>query len=235
MPATLHKSCTASRPLWKPGAIQRAFLVLCAGICGWMTLSAPAQTTASTAMPRIMVFGDSLSAAYNIDPAKGWVALMADRLKQTQSKAVVINASISGETTTGGRARLATDLSRHKPTHVLLQLGANDALRGLPLAEARRNLEAMVQQVRAAKAVPILIGIQVPPNYGPEYSREFREMYAALAKAQKIALVPFLLEGIADKPELFLPDGLHPGISAQVRVLDNVWPVVQSALRAKTN
>lgn len=245
MPATLHKSCPANRPDWKHRATQCAFLVFVAAMAGQTTpavaqaqsLAQPQTRTAApakTAAARIMVYGDSLSAAYNIDPAKGWVALMADRLKQNQPNAVVINASISGETTTGGRSRLATDLARHKPTHVLLQLGANDALRGLPLADTRRNLEAMLQQIRAAGAVPVLIGIQIPPNYGPEYSQEFRDLYPGLAKARKIALVPFLLEGIADKPELFLPDGLHPGVAAQPRLLDNVWPVLQAALRGKS-
>jgi len=210
-------------------AIQRAFLVLCAAICGWTTLTASAQTTTA----RIMVFGDSLSAAYNLDPSQGWVALLAQRLKEASPKAVVINASVSGETTLGGRARLDGDLKRHRPTHVLLQLGANDGLRGLPLADTRKNLEAMVKQIRAAKATPILIGIQIPPNYGLDYAREFHAIYPALAKAQRLPLVPFLLEGVAEKRELFLPDGLHPGASAQPRLLDNVWPVLQGTLRGK--
>lgn len=214
-------------------------MVLIAAMVGWTTTgearqNSPTPSPSGPPAVRIMVYGDSLSAAYNIDPAKGWVALMADRLKQTQPRAVVINASISGETTTGGLSRLATDLSRHKPTHVLLQLGANDALRGLPLADTRRNLETMLRQIRAAKAIPILVGIQIPPNYGPEYSQEFRNLYPSLAKSGKTALVPFLLEGIADKPELFLPDGLHPGVSAQPRLLENVWPVLQAVLRGKT-
>lgn len=241
MPATLHKSCAANLPRWKRRATQCVFLAFAAAMAGWTTLAsaqsvakAPAQAPAPASQARIMVYGDSLSAAYNIDPAKGWVALMADRLKQSQPKAIVINASISGETTTGGRARLATDLARHKPTHVLLQLGANDALRGLPLADTRRNLEAMLQQIRATGAVPVLIGIQIPPNYGPEYTQEFRDLYPGLAKSRKTALVPFLLEGIADKPELFLPDGLHPGVAAQPRLLENVWPVLQAALRGKS-
>lgn len=240
MPATLHKSCLANRSCWKQRATHCVFLAFIAVLGGWTTLAAaqpssPARTSTSTPPTRIMVYGDSLSAAYNIDPAKGWVALMAERLKQTRPGAVVINASISGETTTGGRSRLATDLARHKPSHVLLQLGANDGLRGLPLADTRRNLEAMLKQIRAAKAIPILIGIQIPPNYGPEYSQEFRDLYPALARSGKTALVPFLLEGIADKPELFLPDGLHPGVSAQPRLLENVWPVLQGALRGKSS
>ncbi|MBL8515495.1 MAG: arylesterase [Betaproteobacteria bacterium] len=230
MPATLHKSCPANRIPWKRGATQRVFLALVAVLAGWMT-AAQAQPAAPA---RIMVYGDSLSAAYNIDPAQGWVALMTERLKRSHANVSVINASISGETTNGGVARLATDLARHKPTHVLLQLGANDALRGLPLAATRKNLEAMLQQIRAAKAVPVLIGIQIPPNYGPEYSREFRDLYPAIAKSHNVPLVPFLLEGIADKPELFLPDGLHPTAAAQPRLLDNVWPVMQTALKRKS-
>lgn len=238
MADTLHTSCPAGRPARKQWAMQCVFLGLVAALSGWaapaLGQAQPKQPASSAATARIMVYGDSLSAAYNIDPARGWVALMADRLKQTQPRVVVINASISGETTTGGRSRLATDLARHKPTHVLLQLGANDALRGLPLSDTRSNLDAMLQQIRSAGAVPVLIGIQIPPNYGPEYSQEFRNLYPDLAKRRKIALVPFLLEGIADKPELFLPDGLHPGAAAQPRLLENVWPVVQSALRGKS-
>lgn len=194
---------------------------------GWTTFGVSAKSPPV----RIMVFGDSLSAAYNIDPSLGWVSLLEQRIRKAHPQSVVINASISGETTTGGRARLKTDLVRHKPTHVLLQLGANDALRGLPLADTRSNLDSMVREIKAARATPILVGIQIPPNYGPEYSREFRELYPSLAKSHKAGLVPFLLEGIADKPQLFLPDGLHPGVAAQPRLLENVWPAVQSALR----
>ena len=234
MPATLHNYPQLRHCV----AIQRLLLGLVVLCAGWTTVGAfaqsPQQGPAQSPPIRIMVFGDSLSAAYNIDPDLGWVSLLEQRLKKTYPRSTVINASISGETTTGGKARLKTDLMRHKPTHVLLQLGANDGLRGLRLADTRNNLDAMVRDIKAAGAKPILIGIQLPPNYGPEYAREFRELYPALAKSQKTGLVPFLLEGIADKPQLFLPDGLHPGVAAQPQLLDNVWPVVQSAIRAKS-
>jgi acyl-CoA thioesterase I len=182
---------------------------------------------------RIMVFGDSLSAAYNIDPARGWVALLGEKLKKHAPPASVINASISGETTQGGRARLATDLGRHKPTIVLLELGANDALRGLPLADTRRNLETMIAEIRRAGATPILIGVQIPPNYGPQYAQEFRDLFTNVARKTKTSLVPFLMEGMAEKRELFLPDGLHPSAEAQPILLNNVWPAVATALRPR--
>ncbi len=236
MSDTLHNSS----PLMHRIAIQSVFLVLVVLCSGWTTVQASSQASQTSQSPqsspeiRIMVFGDSLSAAYNIDPSLGWVSLMEQRIKKSHPQSRVINASVSGETTLGGKARLKTDLFRHKPTHVLLQLGANDALRGLPLADTRSNLDAMVREIKAARAVPILVGIQIPPNYGLEYAREFRELYPVLAKSHKAGLVPFLLEGIADKPQLFLPDGLHPGAAAQPRLLDNVWPAVQTALRVKS-
>lgn len=224
--ATLHNSARS--------ATRRAticgFLLLITGFCG-LHHDAGAQSAPSA--HRIMVFGDSLSAAYNIDPAQGWVALLGEKVKKQNAAAKVINASISGETTQGGRARLATDLGRHKPTIVLLELGANDALRGLPLADTRRNLEAMLADIRRAGATPILIGVQIPPNYGPQYAQEFRDLFGNVARATKTPLVPFLMEGMADKRELFLPDGLHPSAQAQPILLNNVWPVVEAALRAK--
>jgi acyl-CoA thioesterase-1 len=229
MPCTLHKS----RQMNRLSATHCRFMAFLLLFLGWMTISISPASAQSQTPIRILVFGDSLSAAYNLNASQGWVALLEQRLKQSQPTAVVINASVSGETTLGGLARLKGDLVRHKPTHVLLQLGANDGLRGLPLADIRKNLETMLQQIRAAKAAPILIGIQIPPNYGLDYAQEFRDLYPTLAKSQKATLVPFLLAGIAEKRELFLPDGLHPGATAQPMVLDNVWPVLQSSLRSR--
>lgn len=174
---------------------------------------------------RVMVFGDSLSAAYGMNANQGWVALMATSLKNDEVS--VINASISGETTSGGLARIKTDLAKHRPTHVLIALGANDALRGLPIADMRKNLQAMIDAVRRANAKPILVGIQIPPNYGIDYARQFAALYPDLARRQKIPLVPFLLEGIADQLELFQPDRLHPTAAAQPRILKNVLPVIE--------
>lgn len=201
-----------------------AALLTGAALCG------PA---AAAQAPRIMVFGDSLSAAYNIDPRQGWVALLEAKIKASDPKAAVINASISGETTQGGLARIKTDLVLHKPTHVLLELGANDALRGLPLAATRANLEGMIRAIQAAKATPVIVGLQIPPNYGPDYATKFQDLYPSLAKQFKVPLVPFLLQGMAERRELFLPDGLHPTAAAQAMVLDNVWPTLQAALHKR--
>ncbi len=178
---------------------------------------------------KIMVFGDSLSAAYGISPNRGWVALLAEKLRGEPVE--IINASISGETTRGGLARLPADLARHKPTLVLIELGANDALRGLPVTETRKNLEAMIASIRVAHAQPVLIGMQIPPNYGLEYASDFRALYPVLAKKFNVPLVPFLLEGIADQPEKFQADRLHPVAEAQPLLLDNVWPVLEKILK----
>lgn len=177
---------------------------------------------------RVMIYGDSLSAAYGINVKDGWVALMEAKL-QPQGIAVV-NASISGETTRGGLSRIKTDLARLSPTIVVLALGANDGLRGLPNADTRKNLEAIINAARAASARVVLVGIQIPPNYGLEYAQQFRDMYADLAVKYKLPFVPFLLEGIADKLELFQADHLHPIAAAQPKILDNVAPAVWQAI-----
>jgi len=181
----------------------------------------------------LLVFGDSLSAAYGISPSQGWVALMGERIARAKLPWQVVNASVSGETTSGGLRRLPADLRRHKPGAVLIALGPNDALRGQPVANSRANLEHMIADVRKANAEPVLIGFMIPPNYGIDYAREFHEMYAQLAKKHKLALVPFLLEGIAQQRELFQPDQLHPTAAAQPRILDNVWPVVEPVLKKR--
>ncbi len=194
-------------------------------------LSLEAKATAP-APERIMVFGDSLSAAYGLNPADGWVALMEKSLKNRGIG--VVNASISGETTRGGLNRIKGDLQRQKPTIVLIALGANDALRGLPVAETRKNLDAIINAVRAANARPVIIGIQIPPNYGLDYTKSFSAVFPALAKQYKSPLVPFLLDGIAEKLELFQSDRLHPIAAAQPRILDNVMPAVEQALTLKS-
>ena len=184
------------------------------------------------AAERIMVFGDSLSAAYGLNPAEGWVSLMETALKNRGVS--VVNASISGETTRGGLIRIQGDLQRQKPTIVLIALGANDALRGLPVAATKKNLDAIITAVRAAKARPVIIGIQIPPNYGFDYTQSFSAIFPALAKQYKLPLVPFLLEGIGEKLELFQADRLHPIAAAQPKILDNVMPAVEQALKIKT-
>ena len=178
-----------------------------------------------------MVFGDSLSAAYNLAPEQGWVHLIGERIARESLPWHVVNASVSGETTAGGLSRIAEDLKRHKPSVVVIALGANDALRGLPVAGMRSNLEKMIRLARAAHAEPVLVGLMIPPNYGIDYAAQFRDMYADLATRQKIGLVPFLLEGIADKPEMFQRDQLHPTAQAQPRIADNVWPALAPLLK----
>ena len=178
-----------------------------------------------------MVFGDSLSAAYNLAPEQGWVHLVGDRIARESLPWRVVNASISGETTAGGLRRMGEDLKRHKPSVVVIALGANDALRGLPVAGMRSNLEKMIRLAREAHAEPVLVGLMIPPNYGIDYAAQFRDMYAELAARQKIALVPFLLEGIADNPEMFQRDQLHPTAEAQPRIADNVWPALAPLLK----
>jgi acyl-CoA thioesterase-1 len=189
-------------------------------------LSMSVGATAKANIPQtILVYGDSLSAAYGIKPEQGWVALLAQKLAaDAKTRAVrVVNASVSGETTSGGRARVRADLAQHKPTIVIVALGANDGLRGLPVSDTRANLAAMLDAIRDSKARAVLVGIQIPPNYGIEYARDFRDLYPALARERKLALVPFLLEGVADKLELFQADRLHPVAAAQPLILQNVW------------
>jgi acyl-CoA thioesterase-1 len=179
----------------------------------------------------ILVFGDSLSAAYGIDSDQGWVSLLQKRLTAEGYGHRVVNASVSGETTSGGRARLPRALATHKPDIVILELGANDGLRGLPLATAQANLDAMASQAKAQGARLLLLGIQLPPNYGPQYATKFRESFVQLAKRHSARLVPFLMDGVALDPRLMQADGLHPNAAGQPRLLDNVWPVLKPLLR----
>ncbi len=183
--------------------------------------------------PVILVVGDSLSAEYGLKRGEGWVPLMEKRLAEQKIAATVINASISGDTTSGGRARLAALLTQHKPTHVVLELGGNDALRGLPIQNTEDNLLQMTKAAQAAGAKVLIVGIQVPPNYGSDYLRRFEAIFEKVAKATQAAVVPFLLRGVADGPDaasLFQADRIHPVASAQPRMLDNVWPELRKLL-----
>ncbi|HET9022989.1 MAG TPA: arylesterase [Burkholderiaceae bacterium] len=197
---------------------------------------APVASWGSTATdkgdagPVLLVVGDSLSAEYGLSRGTGWVQLLADRLRHSGSDYRVVNASISGETTSGGRSRLPALLQQHRPRVVVLELGANDGLRGLPLNVMRDNLAAMIRQGQAAGAKVLLVGIRVPPNYGREYTERFVGTYAALAREHKVPLVPFLLEGFGDSLELFQADRIHPTAEAQPRMLGNVWPVLRPLL-----
>ncbi|MFO7326429.1 MAG: arylesterase, partial [Pseudomonadota bacterium] len=180
--------------------------------------------TAGTPEERtLLVFGDSLSAAYGLKAEEGWVARLQDRLRQQGYGYKVVNASVSGETTSGGRNRLGRALDTHKPQVVILELGANDGLRGLPVQDARTNLAAMIRAVQERGARLLLVGIQMPPNYGPRYADAFAAMYPQLAKEFNVPLVPFLLDGVALDDSLMQADGLHPNAAGQPRLLDNVW------------
>jgi acyl-CoA thioesterase-1 len=181
-----------------------------------------------------LVFGDSLSAAYGLSADQGWVHLLAQRAKRSGLEWRFVNASVSGETTAGGLRRLPEDLKRHKPDLVVIALGANDALRGQPVQGIRDNLEKMLTIARSARAQPVLVGIMIPPNYGIDYAAQFHALYAKLAAQAKVPLVPFLLEGIAEKPELFLADQLHPAAAAQPAIADNVWKVLEPLLRRRS-
>jgi acyl-CoA thioesterase I len=179
----------------------------------------------------ILVMGDSLSAAYGLAPNQGWVSLTADRIGKTTPGWRVINASISGETTAGGAARIAAELQRHKPAVVVIALGANDGLRGLPLAQTRANLEKMIKAAQAGKAKVLLVGMRMPPNYGPEYTRGFEQNFSALSTQYKTALLPFLLEPIALDRNAYQADNLHPVASAQPKLRDHVWKALAPLLR----
>lgn len=178
----------------------------------------------------LLVLGDSLSAGYGLAPDEGWVALLAQRLEQRGESWRVINASISGDTTAGGRARLPAALARHQPDVLILELGANDGLRGLSLDAMKDNLDAMIAQVRATGARVLLIGMRMPPNYGPRYTERFATIYAELAAEHGIPLVPFLLERVALDAGLMLDDNLHPNARAQTLLLDTVWPALEPLL-----
>jgi acyl-CoA thioesterase-1 len=181
------------------------------------------RAQAAGADDTLLVFGDSLSAGYGLAPDQGWASLLQPRLASRGYGQRVVNASVSGETTSGGRSRLPRALDQHHPAIVVLELGANDGLRGLPLATASANLGAMIDVIKASKAQVLLVGVELPPNYGPAYTSAFRSMYADLARQHHVALVPFLMEGVALDPRLMQADGLHPNAAGQPRLLDTVW------------
>jgi acyl-CoA thioesterase-1 len=179
----------------------------------------------------ILVFGDSLSAAHGLRPEQGWVALLIERLRHQGYEYQVINASVSGETTTGGLARQPRELRRTQPGILILELGANDGLQGLPLELARERLGDMIRLAQTAGARVLLVGILIPPNYGPRYTRQFAAMYPALARQFHTTLVPFLLKGVALHPDLMQQDGLHPNARGEPRVLDTMWPYLKPMLK----
>ncbi|WP_093554920.1 arylesterase [Pseudoduganella namucuonensis] len=203
----------------------------------WLPLVAllmvSAAASAYSAPKTILVVGDSLSAEYGLARGAGWVALLEQKLREQKIDARIVNASVSGETTSGGRTRLPALLGKHKPDIVVIELGANDGLRGLPVAAAEANLRAMVSAARAGGARVLLVGMRMPPNYGRDYADKFFAMFGALSKDVKAPLAPFMLDGVAEKTELFQPDRLHPLASAHPIILGNIWPHLQPLLKAK--
>jgi acyl-CoA thioesterase I len=183
-------------------------------------------------MPVILVFGDSISAGYGLPRVEqGWAAMLGAKLKALGYGDQVVNASVSGETTAGGLARLPRALSLHRPAVVVLELGGNDGLRALPIAGMRANLSKMIDLAAAARAKVLLLGMRIPPNYGLEYTAQFAQAYADLARDKHVALVPFLLDGVALNPDLMQADGVHPDAAGQPKLLENVWPALLPLLR----
>jgi acyl-CoA thioesterase I len=181
----------------------------------------------------VLIVGDSISAEYGLARGKGWVSLLQAKLQTERPDVRVVNASISGDTTAGGRSRLPALLEQHRPVEVVIELGGNDALRGLDLNASQNNLESMIEACKAVSARVVLLGMQVPPNYGPDYSAKFATMFANTARKFKTGLVPFFLKGVADAPnanELFQPDRIHPNEQAQGRLLTNAWPEIKRNL-----
>jgi acyl-CoA thioesterase-1 len=196
---------------------------------------APPATGQAAPAPTILVFGDSLSAAYGINQTKGWVALLAKRLEAQGYGYQVVNASASGETTGGGRTRWPRALDLHKPDIAILELGSNDGLRGLPLEQMRANLDTMIQLAKSRGTRVVLLGMQMPPNYGPTYTTGFRATFGELAKSHQVSLVPFFMEGVALNAELMQDDDLHPNEAGQPLLLDNVWPFLEPLLKRNVN
>ncbi|WP_259756020.1 arylesterase [Pseudomonas sp. GCEP-101] len=186
--------------------------------------------TQQAAAQTLLVVGDSISAGLGLDTSQGWVNLLDKRLKEQGFDCRVVNASISGDTTAGGLARLPALLSEQKPALVVIELGGNDGLRGMAPAQLQQNLNAMVQQSRQAGAKVVLLGMRLPPNYGQRYTDAFAQVFQSVASEQKIALVPFFLDGVGGVQDMMQADGIHPAVAAQPRLLDNVWPTLKPLL-----
>ncbi len=215
------------------GLGRRAWLRRGGALVASLALVRAAGSQADKPARTVLIVGDSLSAEYGLPRGAGWVALLEQRLAQHKLPVRVVNASISGDTSAGGRSRLPALLQEHRPELLVIELGGNDALRGLPLATTRANLAAMVQAGKAAGARVLVIGMQVPPNYGRRYADDFEALFVQVSRAEGAALVPFLLEGVADVADaqrLFQPDRIHPNEQAHPIMLDNVWPRLRSML-----
>jgi acyl-CoA thioesterase I len=197
-------------------------LLLCFMLC---------PLAANAAGKTILVFGDSLSAGYGLAISRGWVALLEEKLKRERIDYSVANASVSGETSAGGRARIDAALERHRPSVVIVELGGNDALRGLPIAQMKSNLASIVERSKKGGARVLLVGMRMPPNFGPDYMAAFEQAFAGVAKSEKVALVPFMLEGFGDDLDYFQPDRIHPNERAQPLILDTIWPKLAPLLK----
>ena len=209
-------------------------LRLALGLCVLLWLALASASLNAAAPRKVLVLGDSISAEYGMARGAGWVALLQKKLDAEKRPWQVVNASISGDTTAGGRARLAQLLVQHQPQVLIVELGGNDALRGLPLQQTQANLAAITDMAQKARAQVLLLGMQVPPNYGADYSRAFAQTFVEVAKAKKTALVPFLLKGVGDVPDSqkwFQSDRIHPNAQAQPLLLANVWPQLVRLLR----
>jgi acyl-CoA thioesterase-1 len=206
------------------------FIVILLGLC----LALPGMAAnAAAGKPVMLVYGDSLSAGYGLAADQGWVTLLANRVQQAGYGFQVVNASVSGETTAGGLARLPHALAAHDPRIVVIELGANDGLRGLPLEATRSNLDAMISLAAQGRRRVLLLGMRMPPNYGERYTQGFSALFADLAHQHRTGFVPFLMTGVADQPRLMQADGLHPNALGQPILLDNVWPALEPLLRAR--
>ena len=200
--------------------LRKLLIALALVVSGW-----------ANAGPAILVYGDSLSAAYGISQKDGWVTLLQERLRQRRLDYTVVNASISGETSSGGASRIAGTLKQHQPAIVILALGSNDGLRGLPLKQMHENLARILRASQRAGARVLLLGMKLPPNYGSQYTRDFEAVFVTLAREYRTALVPFVLEGVAGNRALFLDDNLHPTAQAQPIILDTVWKTLRPLLK----
>jgi acyl-CoA thioesterase-1 len=212
---------------WSEKILRKVWLSWCALLL--LAVSASAYSAPRT----LLVVGDSLSAEYGIARGSGWVALLERKLAAQKLGASIVNASVSGETTSGGRTRMPALLAKHKPDVVVIELGANDGLRGLPVVAAEANLRAMVAAAKKAGAAVLLVGMRIPPNYGRDYADQFSAMFGKISRDEKVALAPFMLDRVADKTDLFQPDRLHPLASAHPVILDNIWPSLAPLLKAK--
>jgi acyl-CoA thioesterase I len=195
---------------------------------GWVLVAAQGAEASDRT---ILVFGDSLSAAYGLRPEQGWVALLQKRLASTGYGYEIVNASVSGETSSGGLQRLPRALQLHQPRILILELGANDGLRGLPLTTTRENLQKMIALAKQSHARVLLVGMRIPPNYGPRYTSDFAQMYPEIASRDGLPLVPFLLQSVALDPGRMQSDGLHPNARGEPAVLDTLWPQLEPMLK----